>query len=240
MLTSLLALAFALASFAPDPKSNKIDAPLPARILEIKARLKGHAYEKVLGILKQELGEPARDVGSGEHIWQWDVAGGVLTFPSLTFEQGNRRHWLIDTRSELGANLIGGWEMTTLPGEFGNCFWIGGVTLHKDGTYNYADSGANPRERQMQKSNFFIQHPKGTFTIEYPKGMDAKTLQETIPKGDTPVATLTFHADGPKEKANAKFTVRSSPSDRDLDLGADGIPFCLKKGWGNPTEAVAP
>ena len=62
------------------------------------------------------------------------MADGVLSFPPPVFELGGERRWLIDARNEIGINLIGSWEMTSLPSRHGNRFWIGNVELHEDET----------------------------------------------------------------------------------------------------------
>lgn len=236
---SCLAVAASLAQIAkgvdtPPPKKLDSEVSLPARVAAIKDQLKGQNRAAMQRILTEELGEPTRQVGSGELRSQWDVAGGVLSFPPAVFEIGGRRHWLVDTRNAIGANLTGSWEMTTSPGRYGNRFWIGGVELKQNGTYAYSHQNANPREQQAQVNNFFIQNPKGKFAIEYPKGLEAKSLLETLTKENTPVAMLVFTAEGQGGRMVAKFVARSGPSSRMLEFsGAAGeqLMFCLEKGW---------
>jgi len=216
---------------AKEPAGKK-DAELPEVIKALRAKLTGQAAGEVRGILVKELGAPTRRVGSGELHDQWDIAGGMVSFPPAVYRTKTRTVWLIETKTELGGAIRGGFEMTTAPdaARHGNRFWIGGVQLRADGSYVYATHEANPRERRQQKGNFFIDHPQGKYEVKYREGLNEKSLLEAVGDEDAVVATLSFSAG----EAKAEFTIRTDGSSRRLRFveGAGGaLGFCLEKGW---------
>ena len=238
----LCALDKPVESKAPDAVKNgeskesavKKDAAMPEAINTLRAKLAGQPAGAVRDILMKELGAPTRRVGSGELHDQWDIAGGTVSFPPAVYRTATRTVWLLETKTELGGAIRRNFEMTTAPdpANHGNRFWIGGVELRADGSYLYSTHEANPRERRLQKGNFFIDHPRGMYEVKYREGWNEKTFLEEAGDEEKPVATLTLSAG--EGGAKAQFAIRSDGSSRQLRFvdGAGGaLGFCLEKGW---------
>ena len=189
---ALLAVAATLAigemSFAGGiTQSPAIEALIPA--------IQGQQPEEVRALIVARFGPPARDLGSGLRIDQWDVDGGALTFhpvEGVTFEKRGERTRLIRTTNLAASCLFGNYEMVTLPaGRREMSYWLGNVSLVADSRYRYTDSRQSLDHRAEQRENFFILHPNGSAQITYAAGVTPATRLEDLPDG-TAVATVTF------------------------------------------------
>src|SRR3954469_15703137 len=90
------------------------------------AEIQGKQPEQVRALIVARFGPPARDLGSGLRIDQWDVDGGVLTFnpvDGVTFEQRGERTRLIRTTNRAASCLFGNYCKAT----FGRGIPSGGV-----------------------------------------------------------------------------------------------------------------
>jgi hypothetical protein len=139
----------------------------------------------------------------------------------------------------VGANIVGKYEMMTAPNldNYGTRYWLGYLELRTDGTYEYADSNVNLAHRQRQQDNFFINNPKGTYTIAYRIGLTETALLEGL-ENNTYVATLEFRAESKHRKANSaeSLLVWVNTETRVLFLSATVSKiemYRLEKSWDN-------
>jgi len=93
---------------ASNESAMKKDAALPEAISTLRTKLAGQPAGAVRAILAKELGAPDRRVGSGMLHDQWDIAGGMVSFPPAVFRTKTRTVWLIETKTELGGAIRGG------------------------------------------------------------------------------------------------------------------------------------
>ena len=216
-----------------------------AQVVEaLKEKIQGRKEpQEIFKAIVSLLGEPDRDIGSGLWIPQWDMPGGVLTFHPFTGpifqDETGKVTWLLNTTNELGANIVGNYEMTTVPDldNYGNSYWLGNLELRTDGTYEYTDSNVNLEHRQHQQDNFFIKNPKGTYAIAYLAGLTGMTLLEDL-ESNTYVATLEFRAERKQGEANSgeSFLVWIDTETRVLYLSATVSKietYRLEKSWDN-------
>ena len=202
LITYLLIACCAWAPFGDPYQTQPADLPVP--IATLKAKIQGKKPDEVLAIIRAQFGREARSIGSGLIIPQWDVAGGLLTFhpfrgPSFN-QAGATDRWsfggglmLIDTHNEVGHNIPGNYQMSTLPNNYRNVFWIGEVILQVDGRYRF-ERMSPLASYTKDASNFFITHPSGLYTILYPKTVQESSSMENLPDKSA-IATLEFVAD---------------------------------------------
>jgi hypothetical protein len=198
--------------------------------------IQGKEPDEVRSIIVRRFGPPARDIGSGLRIEQWDVAGGVLTFHPLSgpdFAKDGVSTRLIRTTNLAEDCLFGSYEMMTLPdvANHGARYWLGNVTLSVDGRYRYEDSGQNSAHREDQGDNFFMLYPGGTARVEYADGVAPRTRLEDVAT-DMRIATVTFTAqDGRTSRAYDIVAYRSRML---LTVeSAEPMPFQMHKYWVN-------
>jgi hypothetical protein len=218
-------LAASLLSFAAQtPQAPNIEA--------LTREVQGKGPGEVRALIVGRLGPPARDIGSGLSIEQWDVDGGVLTFHPLrgpTFEKGGLRTRLIRTTNRAAVCLFGSYQMSTLPeGPHGNTRWLGQVSLSADSTYRYTRGHQDLEPRDRQSDNFFMLHPNGSAQVKYASGVGPESRLEDLPDG-SPVATVTFVAgDRRFSKAYRIVAYRTSMF---LVFEGEAIPFRLQRAW---------
>jgi hypothetical protein len=181
-----------------------VDSRLPARVQQIsfEGQRQNAELSDVYREIRAEYGEPTRQNGTTE---QWTVADGVLTYsPSagvfFVSPQGEMIR-VVRKQNPLGQSLFGSYGMATRPDARHDHtrYWLGGVDLRVDATYDYKDSHQFPDERADQGNNFFMQHPSGTFQLEYLKGYGPETLLESI-HGHKRLAKLTFRGTNGAQK----------------------------------------
>ena len=224
---------------APAPQKRNDDAQppaLPPAIVALKPKLQGKTPDEVLAIVTKEFGPPTRIIGSGVRVPVWDIAGGTLTVNPPIFILNELFYWLIDTKNLAGANVVGSYEMTTVadPANYGTRFWTGNLRLNADGSYRFTPSGQNRAERAKRPSNFFFDHPGGTFAIRYPAGVTASSLLEKL-SDKSLLATLDFIADAKEGAAvKASMALRVDTQNRRIDFAStDATPltFQMNKEW---------
>jgi hypothetical protein len=178
---------------------------------------------------------PGKDVGSGLRILQWDVGTGVLTLNGglASFQMNGRRVlWLTVTSNKALATVSGdGFEMTTPPSPQMK-YWIGDLELKSGLQYKFIDSREREslHHREEQTNNFFLKHPDGRFTVQFPPGCSPDTVLEHLPDA-TAICSLTFvPTDG---SAEATFDIVAYPSERRLRFSRKKPPleFFMDKGW---------
>lgn len=196
-------------------------------------QVQGKSSQQVRDLIVSQLGPPARDIGSGLQIEQWDVDGGVLTFHSLqgpTFLKGGVLTHLIRTNNPVSLCLFGSYEMVTMPeGQYRLKYWLGNVSVYAD-HYQYTDSNDNHDHRQRQSNNFFMLHPRGLVQVKYASGVTPQVRLEDLPN-DSLVATVTFIAADPQVRRTYRIvTNRTSMS---LAFEGNGSQFQMAKRWVN-------
>ncbi|HEX7285485.1 MAG TPA: hypothetical protein VF532_04845 [Candidatus Angelobacter sp.] len=203
------------------------------KIESLTQEVQGKGPEAVRELIVRRFGPPARDIGSGIQIEQWDVDGGILTFhphQGLTFQKGGVATRLIRTTNPAELCLFGSYEMDTGPeGHSAMFYYLGDVSLSA-GHYRFTDSGSNLDHRNKQQNNFFMMHPDGLVKVKYASGVSAKTRLEDLSDG-SPVATVTFSA--ANKRFSATYRIVANRSSMSLALQGKGIPFQLTKGWVN-------
>ncbi len=220
------------ATSAPSTRGRDVDPE------QLKTLLRGVTNANdTRAALVRALGDPDRDIGSGELIEQWDTTAGVLTLhpaagPSFTSSTGDRV-WLLETRNPVGENLLGDYEMCTHPEgvENRNRYYLGVLRLRLDGSYLYEDGGQNLGQRGGQGHNFFLQHRGGSFTCTYTHDVTPQTLLESVSDGRV-VAVLDF-ASG-DSTASARYSIVADTGARSLYFTSDSaVPVDLWRGWVN-------
>jgi hypothetical protein len=87
-------------------------------IESLTQEVQGKGPEEVRALIVRRFGPPAREVGSGLQIEQWDVDGGTLTFHPLqgpSFNKSGVLTRLIRTTNPAALCLFGSYEMDTEP-----------------------------------------------------------------------------------------------------------------------------
>ncbi|MBL8516258.1 MAG: hypothetical protein JNM76_04725 [Betaproteobacteria bacterium] len=229
---ALLSLATATMAGAQAPRMSNA----PKLVQTLAAGIKGKNPEQVLAILVGQLGPPTRDTGSGLSIPQWDMSDGVLTFHPLTgpvfFEPKTKTHFrLLQTRNRVAANILGAYEMATLPNAAGGSFHLGRLEFRPNSTYQFTDSGQHPGQRSAQAENFFMLHPTGTVEVRYPAPVKPDTLLESLSEGAIVAKLIFTSANG---KHQAAHLIASSERARRLHFAADTpLPFQMSASWAN-------
>lgn len=209
---------------------------LPAEIERLRSAIAGQSPAEVLGIVTDRFGEPTRDAGSGVRIPEWDLAGGTLTYhphAGVFWTAKGDTFPLVTTHNPAGETIFRGYEMVTGPHKKfdGTRFWLGNLTLSREGTYRFADSEANKGQREDQSENFFLSHPTGKCEVKYAAGLTAETLLETLPPGAT-VAHLTLTSDD--GRATAVFVLKNDPENMAVDFGGENAAmFRMHTSWAN-------
>ena len=209
-------------------------ADLPPAINRVRPRLAGKGRDEVLAMLTKEFGPQARDIGSGLSIPQWDMGGGVLQFhPSVgpTFRMKEKTTWLIATHNPAGANIVGNYEMYTLPdpANHGTSFWIGNLKLSAHGTYRYVPGSIEPQAKEAR--NFFVDHAEGTYKIAYAGVLNKESLLEDQADRAT-LATVTFTGKAPTDSAKIQLKVDAAARWLDFAAAGDAPMNCvMQKSW---------
>ncbi len=198
--------------------------------------LQGKSPEDVRTAIEHRFGPPARDIGSGLRIDQWDVADGILTYhplqgPFFTKHQTVTR--LLRTNNPVAECLFGDYEMTTPPDRtnHGRRFWIGNLTITPGGNYLFKDSGTNLSHRIEQEDNFLMNHPAGIASVEYASDINEQTLLENVPDRER-VATISFRSSN--GMSSETYNIVTSRTAMTLSFARDdGISFDMYKGWIN-------
>lgn len=202
-------------------------------IESLTQELEGKGPDDVRALIVRRFGPPARDVGSGIQIEQWDVDGGILTLHPLqgpTFTKGGVLTHLMRTTNPAALCLFGSYEMDTGPeGHPSMFYYFGDLSLSFD-HYKFTDSGSNLDHRSRQKSNFFMLHPDGLVEVKYASGVSAGTRLEDLSNG-SPVAMVRFSA--PNGPFSATYRIVANRSSMSLAFQGKGMPFQLTKGWVN-------
>jgi hypothetical protein len=142
-----LAAGFAGCIDNPDPQSvitrTSYLNEAPKAIQDLAKAIDGKNRGQIQGIILDKYG-PSRHTGSGVDIEVWDVAGGNLMLhplvgPSFT-PTGGKRIWLLTTTNRALPNILGSFEMSSLPDPKGMQNWLGEVRLRSDRTYRFKDS----------------------------------------------------------------------------------------------------
>ena len=195
--------------------------------------VQGKGPEDVRALIVRRFGPPAREVGSGVQIEQWDVDGGVLTFhpgTGPTFQKSGVLVRLMRTTNPAALCLFGGYEMDTGPeGRLAMFYYLGDLSLSAD-HYRFTDSGNNLDHRNKQKNNFFMLHPEGLVEVEYASGVSAETRLEDLPDGG-PVAAVTFST--PDRRFSTTYRIVANRPSMSLAFQGKGMTFQLRKGWVN-------
>ncbi len=230
LLSTLLLLAAVTMAGA---QTTKI-AEAPKSIQTLSARIQGANPELVLEILGNQLGPPSRVAGSGLSMPEWDLPDGVLTFHPLSgpyfFNSRTKRYFrLVQTKNPVAANLLGTYEMSTLPNSSRVSFYLGYLEFGPNSTYQFTDSGQHHDQRSAQKENFFMLYPTGTVEVHYAVSVTPSTLLESVQKG-TVVAKLVFNS--ANQQGQSTFSITSSELGRRLDFSAEKpMSFRLNKPW---------
>jgi hypothetical protein len=202
-------------------------------IESLTQEVQGKGPEDVRTLIVRRFGPPAREVGSGIQIEQWDVDGGILTFHPFqgpTFQKGGVLTRLVRTTNPAALCLFGRYQMDTGPeGQFSMFYYLGDVGLSAD-HYRFTDSGSSLDHRSKQKNNFFMLHPDGLVEVKYASGVSAETRLEDLSDG-SPVATVTFSA--PNGRFSAAYRIVANRSSMSLAFQGKVMPFQLRKGWVN-------
>lgn len=218
-----LVVAFASAQYVPN--APVVNALIP--------ELQGKSREEVRIAIIHRVGWPAREVGSGLQIEQWDVDGGVLTFHPVegpNFQRYGQRTWLIHTNNPVALNLFGKYEMYTTPeGGYRMRYWLGNLSLSGD-AYTYTDNRQNLEHPEQQKTNFFMHHTSGSVEVRYPQGVTPKTRLEDMPD-DSTVAILTFIS--PDRQFRKTYRIVTNRTSMSLAFGGKDMSFEMTKSWEN-------
>lgn len=216
-------------------KANEAEAAkLPKKISELQQLIKQNnrtdAHKKTVDF----LGKPARDIGSGYRIEQWDVDGGTLTFhqavgPIFRSAKGQVT-WLIPTKNKVSLNILSGFEMYSReehdPNKNGGQYWLGNIKLNPSGQYKFQDSGQFKQYKKVFPTHFFAKHTTGSFQITYPKEVKPTDVLETI-SDKTEICKITFNS-GDKSKV---FSIITSKPNRRLSFESDNQVFRMSRGW---------
>jgi hypothetical protein len=209
------------------------DAPKPVQ--ELATAIQGKDSSAMRKEIVRIFGKPARDGGSGFHIEQWDVAGGVLTLhqatgPTFRDAKDGKIFRLLPTNNPVGKNLLTSYEMYSRPNaaQKGRA-WIGNLTLGPGMVYRFKESALAQDARDARAGNFFFRHPCGHLEVRYAEGINAETPLEALAEGSV-IARLIFRS-GPIA-GRAEFVIKSSEQGRRLSFGADKpLPFEMEATW---------
>lgn len=189
---------------------------------------------KIRELIVKRLGPPARDIGSGFQIEQWDVDGGVLTFHQAmgpNFTKDNKTTRLLITNNLAGIYVKGSYQMTSLGhAPIGVHYYLGDLKISAN-EYRFVDENKEfLKEHQAQRNTFFFQHPHGKAMVKWKTGFSAVTRLEDVPDGTTiAIVTLsTFDSNAKKE-----FRIVSNQSTMSLSIVAPGMGCSLSQGWLN-------
>ncbi len=223
-----------------DAPARHIASELPPQIQELKLLLQGKPREAMQKLMIERIGPVQRYGGSGIRIDLWDIAGGELAFnptvgPSFT-PKGQDRIWLLTTHNPVRTNLLGDYEMVSLPTDAsgsGRC-WLGNLQMEPDLSYSYKDSGQFPEKSAQQTNNFFYLHSVGKVEMQYATRVTDDTLLEALPTGSI-VACLHFRSgDG---RSRQTFTITTKAPARRLVFGAaTPLSFEMDKWWNSCWE----
>jgi hypothetical protein len=196
----------------------------------LRAEIQGKKPDEVRALIIRRFGPPAREVGSGFQIEEWDVNGGVLVYhPAVgpSFNKGGDLVWLMHTNNPAGLCLYGQYEMAAKP-ELPS--GLGDLYVTWDSSYTFLGSRESSEYRKAHADDFFTLHPTGRVEVRYAPGVTAETRLEDLPDGSL-VATLTFvpASGGPSKD----YRIIASRTWRKLRLTGEAQPFEAEKGWVN-------
>jgi len=202
-------------------------------IESLTQEVQGKGPKEVRALIVRRFGPPAREVGSGLQIEEWDVDGGILTFHPLqgpSFQKGRVFIRLIRTTNPAALCLFGSYEMDTKPeGRLGMRYYVGDLSLSAD-HYRFTDSRSNLDHRNKQKDSFFMLHPDGLVEVKYASGVSAETRLEDLPDG-SPVATVTLSA--LNRRFSVSYRIVANRSSMSLAFQGKEMSFRLTRGWVN-------
>lgn len=175
----------------------------------LKEKLKNvESYREAYNIIKNFYGDPKRDVGDGIlYIPQWDIDGGVLTchgYEGISYYKDGKTIYLIDTQNKVGDTIQrDNYTMYALSPENAakKTYVIGYIGLKLNGNYNFELFPTNSNSKELkteQINNFFINHPEGTYILEYQDDIKIGDLLENI-QDNTKLAQISFFAETNKE-----------------------------------------
>jgi len=200
----------------------------------LEAEIQGKQPDEVRELMVRRLGPPARILGSGFRIEEWDVDAGILTFhPAVgpSFEKGGKRVWLMHTVNPAGLCLYGHYQMTANPEPpYGMKYYLGDLYVAWDSSYIFSFHPARTEDRKSQADNFFVLHRRGRVEVKYASGVTVETRLEDVPDGAL-IATLTFVARPPRSVM--VYRILADHTGRMLRFAGEPMPFELDKGWVN-------
>jgi len=231
----LLAPATPQAPAAKAAKAAGGPNALPQPIQQLAAKIQGREPQEIRSIIERQLGGPSRDEGSGLSIPQWDSGGGVLTFHpqrGVTFARRGQTFWLLKTRNPALANILGDYEMYSLPDKYNPGYWLGNLKIRPDGSYLYTRSSASQSAdvpvRIRRIRHFFRLHARGKARILLAGPMKSTTLLEGVPARRKIADILFTSSQGPQKT----FLIVSEGSARTIDFGgARPLNFEMYKSW---------
>jgi hypothetical protein len=196
----------------------------PTTIQELAKAIDGKKPAQIREIILRRYG-PSQHVGSGLDIEGWDVAEGRLVFHPASGPffnpKGSQTIWLLKTTNKALPNVLGRFEMISLPGPEGMQNWLGQVSLSRNRTYAFADGFP------LQPDNFFKLHPSGRFKIQFAGGCTDDTLLESL-SDNVVLGRLIFAAENRSETVT--FSIVTGR--RELILRGDRTPgFEMHKSW---------
>lgn len=173
----------------------KIDSSFTQTLQFLKEKLKNvEFYDDAIDTIIEIYGKPSRYLGSMDPTPQWDIEGGFLTCSYLLGVMYSPKSnfnifdedtiFLIDTANRVDENLTGIYHLFSLPRD--NSRLLGNLELKTDGQYHF-----NITTKGLDM--FFLNHPDGSYTIEYQPNIKPADLLENIKRG-TKLAKLTFQA----------------------------------------------
>jgi hypothetical protein len=192
-------------------------------------QIQGKTAEQIVQIMRTTLGKPSRDLGSGRYIPCWDFANGILIenfAPKFVFKSG-QVVWLMKTHNLLRENLLGSYEMSSTS----NGHWLGDIALRSNGEYEFTKADVHQGDWfDGQASNYFLQHPRGIFKIDFSAGLKPDDLLESVADG-VMVAKLLFAS---KDGAEEFFSIATDAKSRLLSFSSSApVRFQMTKPWQN-------
>jgi len=205
---------------------------LPMSVQKLAEEIRDKRDDEVSTAITHRFGAPARDVGSGVSIQQWDVESGVLTYSLglVSFRVKSRKVWLTQTLTRALPTLAADtFEMYTRP-EPQLKYWIGNLSLKENWAYKFVDCGESLDHRTNQSENFFMKHPAGRFVVQFAAGCSADTVIEHLPDATLLCSLTFFPADGSPQ---ASYDIIAYPSERRLAFSTKKrqVRFLMEKGW---------
>jgi hypothetical protein len=207
-------------------RGDKPAESLPRSVQSVREQIQGKTADQINQIISTNLGKPSKDVGSGRHIYCWDFPEGSLIGLRFTFKSG-QVVWLMKTHNPLRENLLQSYEMCSAS----NRHWLGDIVLRTDGRYEFKKADVNQDGWfDGQESNYFLQHPQGTFKIDFPSRLKPNDLLESAADGAVVAKLLFASKDGPEKV----FLIATDTKSRLLSFSSsEPIKFEMTTPWRN-------